>query len=147
MHHIKEVKLESREVIASYDVKALFTSVPVDPSINTVKQKLQQDPLLSQRTFMSYTNSHTSGVCLKNTYFFHCKYYEQVHSTAMCFPISPLVAILFIKEFEVKGISSTLHPNLWLKFVDDTFFTQQAKHSQQLLQHFNSQDPHIWFTR
>ena len=38
--HIKEVKLEPGEVVTSYDVKALFTSVAMDPSINIVKQKL-----------------------------------------------------------------------------------------------------------
>ena len=31
-------------------------------------------------------------------------------------------------------------------YVDDTFVIQQAKHSQQLLQHINSQDLHIQFT-
>ena len=53
IQHIKEVKLEPWEVMASYNVKALFTSIPMDPSINIVKQKLQQDPLLSQKTNMS----------------------------------------------------------------------------------------------
>ena len=37
-------------------------------------------------------------------------------------------------------------PYLWLRFVDDTFVIQQAKHSQQLLQHINSQAPNIQFT-
>ena len=32
------------------------------------------------------------------------------------------------------------------KVVDDTFIIQQEKHSQQLLQHIKSQDPHIQFT-
>ena len=49
---IKEAKLEPGEVMTSYDVKALFTSVPVDSFIKIVKQKLQHDPLLSQRTNM-----------------------------------------------------------------------------------------------
>ena len=40
VEHIKQLRLESEEVITSYDVKALFTSVPVDPSIQTVQQKL-----------------------------------------------------------------------------------------------------------
>ena len=40
IQHIKEVKLEPGEVMTSYDVKALFTSVPMDLSINIVKQKL-----------------------------------------------------------------------------------------------------------
>ena len=45
VEHIKMVKLKAGEVMASYDVKVLFTSVPIDPSIAIVKHKLQQDPL------------------------------------------------------------------------------------------------------
>ena len=43
---IQQVKLEQGEVITSHDVKALFTSVPGDPSIIIVQQKLSQDPTL-----------------------------------------------------------------------------------------------------
>ena len=42
---------------------------------------------------------------------------------------------------------SPTSPHLWLKFVDDTFVIQQAKHSQQPLHNINSQDPHMQFTR
>ena len=62
-HHLKNTqhfvqqlqgkKLEPGEVITSFDVKALFTSVPVHPAIQIVKQRLQQDTTLPQRTSMS----------------------------------------------------------------------------------------------
>ena len=68
LQHIKEVKLEPGEVMtSSYDFKTLFTSVPMGPSINKVKQKLQQDILLLQRTNMSIqqvviaSKTHTSS--------------------------------------------------------------------------------------
>ena len=48
IQHIKEVKLEPGEAMTPYNVKALFTPVSIDTSINTAKQKLQQDPLLSK---------------------------------------------------------------------------------------------------
>ena len=61
-------------------------------------------------------------------------------------PISPLIANLFMEGFKVKAISSALHPShLWLRFVDDALIIQQANHSQKLLQHISSQDPHIQF--
>ena len=125
--------------MTSYNVKALFTSVPTDSSINIVKQKLQQDPILRQWTNMSIPQIITLlEFCLKSIYFlFQGKYYEQVHGAAMGSPISPLIANLFIEKFKVKALSSVLHPHLWIMFVDDTFVIQQTKHSQQLLQHIN----------
>ena len=62
-------------------------------------------------------------------------------------PISPLIANLFMEEFEVQALNTFPHPpSLWLRFVDNTFVINKAEHSQQLLQHINNQDPHIQFT-
>ena len=52
-HQLQGKRLEPGQVITSFDVKALFTSAPVAPSIDIIKQKLQQDPTLPQRTNMS----------------------------------------------------------------------------------------------
>ena len=41
VQHTQKARLEPGEVMASYDVKVLFSSVPVDPSIQIVQQKLQ----------------------------------------------------------------------------------------------------------
>ena len=61
-------------------------------------------------------------------------------------PISPLIANLLMEDFKIKALSSTpISPHLWLRNVDDTFGIQEAKHSQQLLQHINTWDPHIEF--
>ena len=86
--------------------------------------------------------------CLTNTYFlFQGKYYEQVLGVVMGSPISPLIANQFMEEFEVKALSTCSHPpSLWLRLVGDTFVITRAEHSQALLQHINSQDPHIQFT-
>ena len=53
VQHIQQAKLELGEVMASYHVKALLTSVSVDPSIQKVQLKLQQDSTLHNRTNMS----------------------------------------------------------------------------------------------
>ena len=78
-------------------------------------------------------------------FLFHGKYYEQVHGAAMCSPISSHITNLFIQEFKVKAISSAPTPHPWLRYVDHTFVIQQVEHTQQLLQHINSQDPHIQY--
>ena len=121
-HHLKNTqhfiqqlqgkKLESGEVITSFDVEALFTSVPVQPAIQIVKQRLQQDNTLPQRTSMSIPQiTSLLEFCLTHTYFlFQGKYYEQVQGAAMGSPISPLIANIFMEEFEVKALSSIPHP-------------------------------------
>ena len=40
----------------SYDVKALFTSVPKEPVINIIRKHLEQDKELQQRTSMTVNN-------------------------------------------------------------------------------------------
>ena len=86
--------------------------------------------------------------CLTQTYvLFQGKYYQQTQGAAMGSPISPLIANIFMEEFEVKALQSCPNPpSMWLRFVDDTFVINQAELSQDLLQHINTQDPHIQFT-
>ena len=61
-------------------------------------------------------------------------------------PISPLIANLFMEEFEVKALSSAPHTPFMAKVGDDPFVIQEAEHSQQFLQYINTQNPHIQFT-
>ena len=101
LHHLKNTqhfiqqlqgkKLEPGQVITSFDVKALFTSVPVHPAIQIVKQRLQQDTTLPQRTNMSIPQiTSLLEFCLTNTYFlYQGKYYEQVQGAAMGSPLAP----------------------------------------------------------
>ena len=150
MKHIKPLKLQQEYCMVTYDVTALFTSVPVDPAISIVKSKLLQDSLLSHRTSISIPQIITlHEVCLKNTYlFFWGKYFEQVHGAAMGSPIRSLITNLFMEEFGSKAISfapSALR--LWLWYMEDTFVIQQVEDSHQFLQqHIDSIDPHIQFT-
>ena len=135
--------------MTSFDVKTLFISVPLEPSIQIVKQKLAQYPTLPQRISMSDQQIVTLlEFCLKNTYFlFQGMFYEQVHGAAIGSPICPLIAKLFMEEFEVKALSSCPHPpTLWVRFVNDIFVITKAEHRKPLLQHINNQDPHIQFT-
>ena len=46
----KHFKLEAGECLSSYDVSALFTSVPIDPALNIIKDLLVKDNTLKERT-------------------------------------------------------------------------------------------------
>ena len=111
---LKDVRLQQDESIISYDVKALFTSVPIQPVLNVIKNKLENHKDLKQRTSM--TVGHITGLleyCLKSTYFvFQGKYYEQLEGTAMGSPLSSIIANIYMEEFETKALSTAPNPPL-----------------------------------
>ena len=130
--------------ISSYNVKALFTSVHVEPALDIINGRLLQDPHLSNSTSLSIHNIVTLlGFCLKSTFFtFQGKYYEQVHGAAMGSPISPLLANLFMENFKARAISTGPSPSrIWLRYMDDTFIIHKAEHTQQFLTHLYSYNP------
>ena len=88
---IKKIKLEEGECIMSYDVAALFTSIPVKSALEVVKKKLEQDTELHQRTTMSTQNiMDLLEFCLCNTYFlFLGNYFEQTQGGSYGFSCEP----------------------------------------------------------
>ena len=40
---IKNIKIEDDECIMSYDVTALFTSIPIDTTISIIRKQLEED--------------------------------------------------------------------------------------------------------
>ena len=145
----RQIKLEPGECLSSYDVSALFTSVPIDPALNIIKDLLDNDTTLKEKTVMEVGNIILLlEFCLKNTYFsFQDQFYEQVEGAAMGSPVSPIVANLYMEYLEQKALSTAPHPlRFWHRFVDDTFVIHKEANKQGFLQHINSVDPSIRFT-
>ena len=94
IQQMQDIHLQPDQCIMSYNVKALFTSVPIQPTTNIITKLLEEDGELQQRTSMSV--SHITCLlefCLKSTYFtFQDRYYEQQGEAAMVSPISLIVA-------------------------------------------------------
>ena len=149
IQQLKEVKLQQDETIISYDIKALFTSVPIQSVLDIIKNKLENDQQLQQRTSM--TVSHITSLleyCLRSTYFvFQGEYYEQLEGAAMGSPLSPIIANIYMEEFETKALSTAPNPStLWKRFVDDTFVVIQTSHKEEFFNHLNSLEESIQFT-
>ena len=133
----------------SYDVSALFTSIPIEPAIKIIQKHLEDDKDLSKRTSMTVKHIIClPDFCLKNTYFsFQGRFYEQTEGAAMASSMSPLVANLFMEDLEIQAIrTSTTPPTLRKRFVDDTFTIIKKNNRDSFLQHLNSLHPNIKFT-
>ena len=67
---VKDVTLLPGECLSSHNVTSLLTSVPLDPALNIIKDLLEHDETLSNRTVLSVQHIiELLGFCLHNTYF------------------------------------------------------------------------------
>ena len=149
IEQIKHVKLQADETITSYDVSALFTSVPIEAAINIIQRRLELDQELHSRTHMKVEHSTSLlEFCLKTTYFqFQGSFYEQINGAAMGSTISPIVANLFTEDFEVKANQTAKNPpKMWKRYVDDTCVILSSANKGEFFHHINSIDPRIQFT-
>ena len=58
IEQIKDIKFKEDQCMMSYDVKALFTSVPIQPALNMIQKLLEED----KRT--PTDDNHVCGKCL-----------------------------------------------------------------------------------
>ena len=56
VEQVKHVTLAPGECLSSYDVSALFTSVPVDPALNIIRDLLDNDHTLKERTVLAVSD-------------------------------------------------------------------------------------------
>ena len=105
LEQVKHITLAPGECLSSYYVSALFTSVPVDPALNIIKDLLAKDHTLKERTAMA-----VSDIILLFYFSFQGKFYEQVEGAAMGSPVSPIVANLYMEYLEHKALSTAPQP-------------------------------------
>ena len=114
VEQVKHINLAPGECLISYDVSALFTPVLIDPARKVIKDLLEKDPTLKERTVLPVKDIILLlEFCLKNTYFsFQGQFYEQVEGVALGSPVSPIVVNLYMEYFEQKVLSTAPHPQV-----------------------------------
>ena len=138
VEHIKDVRLRQGECIISYDVTALFTSMPIQPILNIIQQRLEKEKDLQQRTSMSIKHiiSLLEFFLNSTSFVFQGQYYQQIEGAAMESPLSPIVANIFMENFEKGALETAPHPpSLWKGFVDDTFVILETQHKDEFFLH------------
>lgn len=93
---VRNVTVDDDEIMVSFDVKSLFTSIPVDFTVEVCWTALQYDDGLGERTPIEEPDLlKLLQFCLENTYFlFRGVIYKQVHGIAMGTSISVTTANL-----------------------------------------------------
>ncbi len=67
---IEDLEIPPGRTIISYDVSALFTSIPTEEALKVIKQRLEMDDTLEQRSELSIPQlMELMEMCLNTTYF------------------------------------------------------------------------------
>jgi hypothetical protein len=135
---IKEEKIESKDMLISFDVVSLFTKIPLNEAIQVINEVA--DPQTTK----------LAEVCLKSTFFsFQGEFFEQTSGVAMGSPLSPIVANLYMEKFEKIALETyPLKPSRWKRYVDDTNvkWPHGKEELDRFFEHLNGISENIKFT-
>ena len=144
---IKTVQIPNDYKLVSFDVKSLFTSIPLQLALQCTENAIQQSTVklpLPTEDIMDLLN-----LCLTSTYFqYNGRHYKQLHGTAMGSPVSVVVAEIVMQHVEESALATCRQTiPLWLRYVDDTFTAVHKDEIDDFHDHLNEQNADIQFTK
>jgi predicted GIY-YIG superfamily endonuclease len=148
---LKHNGMDNNDIMVSFDIVNLFPSVPTKLTLEIVKEKLEGDPSLSSRTYLTVEGIlELLEVCLNSVYFqYKDNYYSQKTGLPMGSSLSPALANIFMDWMEDRLFNSSINrPKLWLRYVDDTFVIWQhgLDELHKFFDYINNMIPSIKFT-
>ena len=155
VNEAKTWTIDTNEIQVSYDVVALYPSIPVEKAKIIMLELLKNDfEDVKSRTIFTLNNIKSMiDLCMENSYFlWNDKIYQLIDSGPIGLSLMVVMAEGFLQIIERKSIEIALSlpqpisPITHRRYVDDThdrFFTKED--SENFLKILNSQEPRIQF--
>jgi hypothetical protein len=141
---VKTITLKEDEILASFDVVALYPSVPIPEALKVIADWLHHQNISDD---LASTYYELTNLCMDQTQFqMGGKYYEQQFGTAMGNSLSPFVANMFMANLEHKIQNEPWFPRIWYRYVDDIFVVVKRDEVDYVLQKINAIYSSINFT-
>ncbi|BHF57347.1 hypothetical protein SprV_0100028800 [Sparganum proliferum] len=145
LEKLKGVSLSPNEVMVSFDVTSLFTSIPQDLAIETVELLLRSKYNETENRLGHAQVLQLLKFCLKTYFTFDGTIYEQVKGTPMGSPISGFIAEAVLQRLE-SLVFQHHRPKFWARYVDDTLVVIERDQVLTFKERLNSVFPDIQFT-
>uniref|UniRef100_A0A5S6QLT0 Reverse transcriptase domain-containing protein n=1 Tax=Trichuris muris TaxID=70415 RepID=A0A5S6QLT0_TRIMR len=141
---IKQIELQDSDILVSYDVTDLFTSIPLDLTYQIISELLSNDVSLNERTKLNpYHITKLVKFCMEDGNYFHWKgsFYSQKRGAPMGSSLSPIIAEIFMEHLEEVAFPTgfqNFHLKAFKRYVDDVFAIVEEGKDRDLLEHLNS---------
>ncbi|KFD68190.1 hypothetical protein M514_19672 [Trichuris suis] len=153
VRQIREIELQEDDMLVSYDVKDLFTSIPLSYTYNIIFEALDTDSSLKERTKLNpYHIVDLIKFCMTEGNYFHFQgeHFSQTQGAPMGSPLSPVLAEFFMEHLEQRAFACdnfTGRVKFFKRYVDDIFAIVKKGHEESFLHHLNGLfTEHIKFT-
>lgn len=146
-HLMSTEQPNEEEMMVSFDVKALFPSIPVKETIGLLEVWLNEQlpgPLGKERVkqYMKLTR-----LCMEENFFiFREKFYKQTKGAPMGNPLSPFISEVFMAKLERDLCFKGQMPRFWKRYVDDIFAIIKKKDRETIMDIINGLHNNIQFT-
>ena len=117
---ICQQKIEPDEIMVSFDVTSLYTTIPIDQALFIIKDLPEHDDKLADRTLLSPRQIlDLLDILLRTTYFkFSGDSYQQTDGAAMGGPTSAIVSEIYMQSLETSAITIADHPpEVWERHI------------------------------
>ena len=171
---LNSIKPCQSDVCVSFDIKSLYTNVPLNEVIDDVadvlyndksdsifkthlkkltkqkkqrkkqKKKQKEQKILTKRVFKNFLKQ-----CSKSMFLYNGHVYQQTDGLAMGSPLAPILANWFVSKIESKLLEDTniKQPKFYKRYVDDIFAVFHCETDKnEFFTHLNNAHKNLQFT-
>ena len=133
----------------SFDVKSLFTNVPLNKTIEIILDRVYNKNIISTTLKKRTLKKLLKDTCSKTAFLFDNTIYEQIDGVSMGAALGPVLANIIMTEMErvvVDALVQSGKIKFYARYVDDTLLLVKPEDIDNILQQFNKFHKNIEFT-
>ncbi|KFD58455.1 hypothetical protein M513_00681 [Trichuris suis] len=140
---VRQFNISPTEIMVSYDVKDLFTSIPITYTLNVLEDLMADTNLIHRTNLNPFHILTLVSFCMKegNYFRFRDSFFLQNSGAPMGSPLSPVLAEIFMEHLEDKAFNNTnaaCVPRLFKRYMDDIFAIVETGKEELFLEYLNA---------
>jgi hypothetical protein len=141
---LKKETIQENEELVSFDVKALFPSVPETEAVELLKARIKEN--LKDDKEIRKLEKLVDLVVSQKVFQFNNTIYKQKSGLSIGCPLSPILAEVFMNQLEKGIMRKEWRPRFYRRYVDDIIAIVPRGQGEKILEEMNKMHKSIEFT-